>query len=345
MNFDLALAIYLSYPGYMNGLAEQHNGLSRKLRDSLEIGHIYTLEYMSQLLGWQSQASKGKGVLSPSGSDAQILLMHLEKDKYSTQEYSDHLYGTTLFWSGQNKIKSTERALIDGSKDTFIFIQEKRKTPYYYYGRAIPLRMQIIWEPGKPSHIAFDLPEYADYLKIDKTLVDSLVKEPAISYADQNTKVPLSTEGMAYTNIRTAQSLYRTQVINYWDGKCAVTGVDETGWLIASHIKPWRESSNEQRIDPHNGLLLTPNYDKLFDRGVISFSPSDGRIILPESQSRKMWNNFSRMHIDDSQKLRHMDDKIAAYLEYHNHYVYQFEPNDNISMDNLIDSIVAKAFI
>ena len=50
----------------------------------------------------------------------------------------------------------------------------------------------------------------------------------------------------------------------------------------SSHIKPWRESSSQVRIDPNNSLLLSPNYDKLFDRVVISFNPDNGKIILPE---------------------------------------------------------------
>lgn len=51
-----------------------------------------------------------------------------------------------------------------------------------------------------------------------------------------------------------------------------MTKVERPEHLIASHIRPWRHSSNEQRLDPENGLMLTPNIDHLFDRGFITFS-------------------------------------------------------------------------
>ena len=55
---------------------------------------------------------------------------------------------------------------------------------------------------------------------------------------------------------------------------CALTGLAIPEMLIASHIKPWRESSNEERLDPMNGLLLAAHADKLFDRFLMSFEES-----------------------------------------------------------------------
>ena len=52
---------------------------------------------------------------------------------------------------------------------------------------------------------------------------------------------------------------------------CRITGVTREEHLRASHCKPWRDSSNEERLDGENGLLLTPNADHLFDRGFIGF--------------------------------------------------------------------------
>lgn len=62
-------------------------------------------------------------------------------------------------------------------------------------------------------------------------------------------------------------------------GFCPITQVDETPLLIASHIKPWKVSDNTERINPKNGILLTPTYDKLFDKGYISFS-DDKRLLV-----------------------------------------------------------------
>lgn len=328
----------------MNGLAEKTDGYSRKLKDNLIIGNHYSLQDLSIILSVDPVSMARKGVVSRG--DAQLLFMHLEKDKYSVPQYEDHLEGSVLFWSGQNKIKSVEKALIDGTRDTFIFIQPARKTPFIYYGRAYPLRMQIHWEYDVPSRIAFDLFEYETSININEdqigitTTIDGFVQKPQRSAV---IGTPPQTEIEILQKVRTAQTAYRTKVLALWNNKCAVTSVDNPSWLIASHIKPWHESSDLEKIDPYNSLLLNPNYDKLFDRGVISFSPTTGHIILPEVQSKEMWNNLNKMHIDDSVSLSFVPENTAKYLEYHNNYVYNFEPKSGANNEDFVESLIAKA--
>ena len=86
------------------------------------------------------------------------------------------------------------------------------------------------------------------------------------------------TERIAVLKSRVGQGVFRERLIGYWKG-CAVTGADCISVLRASHIKPWRDSSNEERLDQFNGLLLTPNLDAAFDAGRISFDNS-GKIML-----------------------------------------------------------------
>ena len=62
---------------------------------------------------------------------------------------------------------------------------------------------------------------------------------------------------------------------------CRITGVDNPSYLLASHCKPWRDSSNEERLNGANGLLLTSSIDLLFDRGFIGFEDSGNLIISP----------------------------------------------------------------
>src|SRR5256885_16576834 len=64
--------------------------------------------------------------------------------------------------------------------------------------------------------------------------------------------------------------------------RCRLTGVSDTRLLVASHIKPWKDSTNQERLDGHNGLLLSPHVDRLFDRHLISFT-DDGQIIVVEA--------------------------------------------------------------
>lgn len=86
------------------------------------------------------------------------------------------------------------------------------------------------------------------------------------------------TEKNAIIKSRIGQGLFRERLISYWSG-CSITKCKLTNILVASHIKPWRIASNEERLDVYNGLLLTPNYDKLFDLGFISFD-NNGMILF-----------------------------------------------------------------
>ncbi len=79
-------------------------------------------------------------------------------------------------------------------------------------------------------------------------------------------------------NTRMGQGTFRKQLIEMWKG-CSVTGYKNTQMLVASHIKPWREANNTERLDKYNGLLLLANLDKAFDLGFISFQNS-GKLMI-----------------------------------------------------------------
>src|SRR5262249_61212787 len=64
---------------------------------------------------------------------------------------------------------------------------------------------------------------------------------------------------------------------------CRITKVDNPVHLIGSHIKPWRDSTNDERLDGENGLLLTPSIDHLFDRGFISFEGTGQVLVSPRA--------------------------------------------------------------
>jgi predicted restriction endonuclease len=86
------------------------------------------------------------------------------------------------------------------------------------------------------------------------------------------------TDRIAIVHARSGQGIFKERVSKI-ETRCRITGVDNPTHLIASHCKPWRDSSNEERLNGENGLLLTPSIDHLFDRGFISFE-SDGKLIV-----------------------------------------------------------------
>jgi putative restriction endonuclease len=63
--------------------------------------------------------------------------------------------------------------------------------------------------------------------------------------------------------------------------RCRITKVNNPVHLVASHCKPWRDSTNQERLNGENGLLLTPSIDHLFDRGFIGFEGNGTLIISP----------------------------------------------------------------
>lgn len=90
------------------------------------------------------------------------------------------------------------------------------------------------------------------------------------------------TERAAIIAARRGQGRFRTALIQLWAGKCSVTKSRSVALLRASHIKPWRDSTNAERLDCYNGLLLVPNLDAAFDLGLISFH-DDGCVLISEN--------------------------------------------------------------
>lgn len=86
------------------------------------------------------------------------------------------------------------------------------------------------------------------------------------------------THRLAIVTARRGQGLFKHNVMRI-EQRCRITKVDRVEHLRASHCKPWRDASNEERLDGENGLLLTPNVDHLFDRGFISFE-DDGEVLV-----------------------------------------------------------------
>ena len=80
------------------------------------------------------------------------------------------------------------------------------------------------------------------------------------------------------------QNVFRDALMDYWGGRCPLTGITEPGLLRASHIVPWSECDDVQRLDVHNGLLLSALWDAAFDQGLVSFA-DDGKLCVSPSLS------------------------------------------------------------
>lgn len=133
------------------------------------------------------------------------------------------------------------------------------------------------------------------------------------SYADLQ-----ETERKAVIQSRVGKGKFRADLIQYW-GECAVTGCKRLEVLRASHIKPWRKSSNVERLDKYNGLLLLPNLDVVFDAGYISFA-DDGNIIISSFLTE---GDLFRLGIHTELSINRLDEQHFKYLQYHRKHTFK----------------------
>lgn len=128
---------------------------------------------------------------------------------------------------------------------------------------------------------------------------------------------PGATTQDALIQARVGQGLFRQRLIEYWGG-CAVSEVRFPTLLRASHIKPWSESNDQERLDVFNGILLNPTLDLAFDRGYISFA-NNGQMLI----SHHIKSELNSLKICPSMTLKHVDRKHIEYLEWHREHIFK----------------------
>lgn len=160
----------------------------------------------------------------------------------------------------------------------------------------------------KPYHVAEDLPTYT-------TSGTGLVEWEEHELGQVKTDTTLAeTEKQAIVLARRGQGLFKKRVM-LLEHSCRITGVDREEHLRASHCKPWRDASNEERLDGENGLLLTPSMDHLFDRGFIGFDNNGQTIISPVAHK----DSLLRMGLDpvSPPNVGAFSSGQRQYLEFH----------------------------
>ena len=159
------------------------------------------------------------------------------------------------------------------------------------------------------------LKQYRNFLAVN----DALLFDNSYDKFIDNSPIPPETERSTIISARIGQGVFREKLIAKYDGRCIVTGVNDKRLLLASHIRPWSVSTNEQRLSSENGLLLSPLYDKLFDTGLISFTDY-GQIIVSQKLDNK---NVDLLFINT---FKYYDLKATAELknnlDYHRNYIF-----------------------
>lgn len=128
---------------------------------------------------------------------------------------------------------------------------------------------------------------------------------------------------------REGQGKYREQLLEQCRF-CPITMISDERLLIASHIKPWAASTDDERIDPYNGYMLSPLFDKLFDRGFITFTEKR-HLVLSDFISPYTWKQINVKNGSFIKALP-MDDKRVEYLNFHHESVFKGSYSAHVDM-------------
>ena len=152
--------------------------------------------------------------------------------------------------------------------------------------------------------------------QLSRTLPDALLSV----FEDQTASLPRTTEAERLVVQRVGQDVFRRGLFEYWDGRCAITGLRVPEFLRASHIKPWADcDSDADRLDIFNGLLLAAHLDAAFDSGFITIAEDEAVVVsdaLPEGTR-------SVLGLDRSLKVCGVSRAHERYLAWHRGKIFR----------------------
>jgi hypothetical protein len=151
--------------------------------------------------------------------------------------------------------------------------------------------------PGKARYALPNLTTlYAALYRLYQLSV-SLPDGPLQNYHAQTAKLPQTTEVERLVVQRIGQDIFRDGLMEYWEGRCPLTGITDPALLRASHIVPWSECTDDsQRLDVHNGLLLSALWDAAFDRLLVTIDemgrPEFSSRLSPAARTELRWSDL-----------------------------------------------------
>src|SRR5579864_7303564 len=151
--------------------------------------------------------------------------------------------------------------------------------------------------------------------QLSKTLPDQLLR----TFEEKTATLPRTTDAERLVVQRVGQDVFRAGLLDYWDGHCAISGLAVAELLRASHIKPWAAcDSDAERLSVFNGLLLAPNLDAVFDRGLITVMEG-GVVVSPQlgEVDRRL------LGLDVSLRVQRLEDAHQPFLRFHREHVFR----------------------
>jgi len=198
----------------------------------------------------------------------------------------------------------------------------------YQLLRTLPLpntsRLRIL-KVKVPNKILYELklvPDFDGYsTKPAEVELASELENALQSYVP---RIPLHTTVEKMVKVRVGQQRFKRDVLNDCGRVCPFTKITDESLLIAGHIKPWAKSNDEEKLNPKNGLLFTPTFDRMFNNGFISFKDDTKLMISPlvSHRTAELLGIQSNMELSipllgNSHKGR------RDFMEYHRNFVYR----------------------
>lgn len=271
----------------------------------IKIGSTYDRKLLAPMWGYKGYQAISRGVITPTNTNLIILFVTKEKQASLTQ-YNDYISGGYIYWEGEEKGGNNPRIInsVNSADEIHLFFREKHHTDFTYMG-VVELESYAMNE-GSPLEAVFKI--IGDSENVREVVAPDFNFSPSDS---------IITTRQSLISSRIGQGAFRLGLVKLWQS-CSVTSANLLEVLIASHIKPWKNSDNREKLDPYNGLLLTPNLDSLFDKGFISFQ-NNGIIIISKRLTSK---TCEFLNINPKIKLRETFEKNFPYLEYHREKVF-----------------------
>ncbi|MGY3441328.1 HNH endonuclease [Bradyrhizobium sp. USDA 4473] len=146
----------------------------------------------------------------------------------------------------------------------------------------------------------------------------SLPDAPLQEFESRVAGLPQTTEAERLVVQRIGQDVFRDRLIDYWQGCCPLTGISDQALLRASHIIPWADcESDAERLNVHNGLLLSALWDAAFDRALVTFDdegqPVFSHHLSEQARSELRWTMPIALTDEQRRRLQHHRERVHKF--------------------------------
>jgi hypothetical protein len=165
-----------------------------------------------------------------------------------------------------------------------------------------------------------DIPALHRLLRRAFQLSKTLPNELLHCFEKQTAALPKTTEAERLVVQRVGQDIFRRGLLDFWEGRCAITDLALPQLLRASHIKPWADcASDAERLDVFNGILLAPHLDAAFDSGFITVD-DDGAVVVAAALEESARRTLG---VDKPLRVRGLAEGHRVYLPWHRERVFR----------------------